>query len=142
MIRKAVSTDLETLACLAAELWPRHSVQELQEEFAPLLARPDACFFLLYHQGEPAGFAQCQLRHDYVQGTRSSPVGYLEGIFVREDCRRQGYACARSCWPPARPGPPLRAAGNLPATANLPTRKATAFTWPRASGRQGESFAS
>lgn len=22
----------------------------------------------------------------------SSPVGYLEGIFVREDCRRQGYA--------------------------------------------------
>lgn len=92
MIRKAISTDLETLACLAAELWPRHSVQELQEEFAPLLARPDACFFLLYHQGEPAGFAQCQLRHDYVQGTRSSPVGYLEGIFVREDCRRQGYA--------------------------------------------------
>ena len=92
MIRKAVSTDLETLACLAAELWPRHSVQELQEEFAPLLARPDACFFLLYHQGEPAGFAQCQLRRDYVEGTNTSPVGYLEGIFVREDIRRQGVA--------------------------------------------------
>ena len=48
--------------------------------------------FPAVHQGEPAGFAQCQLRHDYVQGTRSSPVGYLEGIFVRENCRRQGYA--------------------------------------------------
>ena len=94
MIRKAVSTDLETLACLAAELWPRHSVQELQEEFAPLLARPDACFFLLYHQGEPAGFAQCQLRHDYVEGTDSSPVGYLEGIYVEEALRRRGHARA------------------------------------------------
>ena len=94
MIRKAVSTDLETFACLAAELWPRHSVQELQEEFAPLLARPDACFFLLYHQGEPAGFAQCQLRRDYVEGTSTSPVGYLEGIYVREENRGRGAARA------------------------------------------------
>lgn len=92
MIRKAGPLDLETLAFLGTQLWPRHSTQELQAEFAPLLAQPEAQFFLLYHQGEPAGFAQCQLRHDYVQGTQSSPVGYLEGIFVREDCRRQGYA--------------------------------------------------
>ena len=27
-----------------------------------------------------------------MEGTASSPVGYLEGIFVTEDCRRQGYA--------------------------------------------------
>lgn len=38
------------------------------------------------------GFAQCQLRCDYVEGTIHSPVGYLEGIFVREDHRRTGVA--------------------------------------------------
>ncbi len=38
------------------------------------------------------GFAQCQLRHDYVEGTDSSPVGYLEGIFVKEAYRHKGYA--------------------------------------------------
>ena len=38
------------------------------------------------------GFAQCQLRHDYVEGTDSSPVGYLEGVFVEEAYRRQGCA--------------------------------------------------
>ena len=38
------------------------------------------------------GFAQCQLRHDYVEGTETSPVGYLEGIYVREGVRRQGVA--------------------------------------------------
>ena len=34
--------------------------------------------------GRPAGFAQCQLRRDYVEGTKTSPVGYPEGIFVAE----------------------------------------------------------
>ena len=38
------------------------------------------------------GFAQCQLRHDYVEGTDSSPVGYLEGIYVIPSCRHRGIA--------------------------------------------------
>ena len=32
------------------------------------------------------------MRNDYVEGTDSSPVGYLEGVFVSDDCRRKGYA--------------------------------------------------
>lgn len=40
----------------------------------------------------PIGFAQCQLRCDYVEGTSTSPVGYLEGIFVKEGYRNRGYA--------------------------------------------------
>ena len=40
----------------------------------------------------PVGFAQCQLRHDYVEGTESSPVGYLEGIYVAEEYRKHGIA--------------------------------------------------
>ena len=38
------------------------------------------------------GFAQCQLRWDYVEGTSHSPVGYLEGVYVEPDCRRRGIA--------------------------------------------------
>ena len=49
-------------------------------------------FFLKYENDFPIGFAQCQLRYDYVEGTKSSPVGYLEGIFVKEDYRSKGYA--------------------------------------------------
>ena len=41
---------------------------------------------------KPIAFAHCQLRHDYVEGTESSPVGYLEGIFVEEAYRRKGFA--------------------------------------------------
>ena len=39
-----------------------------------------------------SGFAQCGLRFDYVEGTDSSPVGYLEGIFVLEEYKKRGYA--------------------------------------------------
>lgn len=49
-------------------------------------------FFLAFADGEAIGFAQCQLRHDYVEGTETSPVGYLEGIFVKEEFRKQGLA--------------------------------------------------
>lgn len=49
-----------------------------------------AAFFLTEEDGQPVGFAQCQLRHDYVEGTDSSPAGYPEGIFTEEAVRGKG----------------------------------------------------
>ncbi len=49
-------------------------------------------FFLKYENDIPVSFAQCQLSNDYVEGTGTSPAGYLEGIFVKEDYRNKGYA--------------------------------------------------
>ena len=93
-IRKAAQTDAAEVAKLACLLWPDHSVQEMEEEFSALIAKEDAAVFLAEGEGEAVGFAQCQLRRDYVEGTTSSPVGYLEGIFVREEYRRRGVAKA------------------------------------------------
>ena len=92
MIRKAKPEDLAAVAALAMELWPHHCAAELEEEFAPLLSQPEAAVFLAFDENTPIGFAQCQLRHDYVEGTETSPVGYLEGIFVKGTHRRRGYA--------------------------------------------------
>ena len=89
---QAVSADAEAVAALAGELWPEHSEEEMTEEFTSLLDREDAAVFLYREQGEAVGFAQCQLRHDYVEGTKTSPVEYLEGIYVREGARRHGIA--------------------------------------------------
>ncbi len=91
-VRKAHREDLSTLSLLATLLWEHHTTEELMMEFSHLINRKDAQFFLLYEGEEAAGFAQCQLRHDYVEGTASSPVGYLEGIFVKEAFRHRGYA--------------------------------------------------
>lgn len=94
MIRKAEMKDLPELAMLACRLWPHHAVGEMQDELAEALAQENAAFFLDYEGAMAIGFGQCQLRYDYVEGTDSSPVGYLEGIYVEENFRRQGRAKA------------------------------------------------
>ena len=94
MIRQAEIKDLAILAELACRLWPHHRAEELRAEYAEIIEKPDAVCFLAFAQETAVGFAQCQLRRDYVEGTDSSPVGYLEGIFVADGCRKQGVAKA------------------------------------------------
>ena len=94
MIRKAETKDLPILAELACQLWPHHTVEEMCSECAEIVAKPDATFFLAYAEENAIGFAQCQLRYDYVEGTDFSPVGYLEGIYVAEGYRKRGVAKA------------------------------------------------
>ena len=92
MVQKAIEQDAAVLADLALMLWPSHDAAELREEFAELLKSEEAACFLACEAGVPVGFAQCQLRYDYVEGTQTSPVGYLEGIFVRPEFRNRGLA--------------------------------------------------
>lgn len=92
MIKKAGINDLEILAKLAVIMWQNHSITELINEFSEIMANGKSVFFLKYEKDLPVGFAQCQLRYDYVEGTNTFPVGYLEGIFVKEGYRNKGYA--------------------------------------------------
>ena len=92
MVKPAEVNDLDVLANLAALLWQNHSVEDLFQEFSRILSNGESQFFLKYENNLPIGFAQCQLRHDYVEGTSTTPVGYLEGIFVEEGYRNKGYA--------------------------------------------------
>ena len=80
--------ELSIVAELACKLWPDNTVEEMCSEFSGLIADSDAALFLAYDGENAIGFAQCQLRHDYVEGTDSSPVGYLEGIYVANAYRK------------------------------------------------------
>ena len=92
MIRKANVEDAEILMRLAIQMWEDHDPEELTKEFRNLLEKDDAVCFIKYVDDKPIAFAQCQLRYDYVEGTESSPVGYLEGIFVSKEYRLHGFA--------------------------------------------------
>ncbi|MDE7303744.1 MAG: GNAT family N-acetyltransferase [Oscillospiraceae bacterium] len=92
MIRKASKNDIMTIANLAVLMWTNASVDDLTVEFSELLSKDNAQIFLKYENDIPVGFAQCQLRNDYVEGTETTPVGYLEGIFILENYRNRGYA--------------------------------------------------
>lgn len=93
-IIQATEESCLLLSALAAELWPEHTQAELKREFADLIGKEDAAVWIAFEKEAPAGFCQCQLRRDYVEGTRSAPVGYLEGIYVRPAYRRRGIAGA------------------------------------------------
>lgn len=92
MIRKMEICDAWHVAKLAVCLWKGHAKDEMANEFECLAKEEDAVVFLKYHLSVPIGFAQCQLRHDYVEGTHSRPVGYLEGLYIQEEYRGRGYA--------------------------------------------------
>ena len=92
MIRRANKKDAPLVARLALQLWPPHSIEEFTEEFDALLEDPNAAVFLCEEEETAIGFAQCQLRRDYVEGTQTSPVGYLEGIYVTEGNRNRKIA--------------------------------------------------
>ena len=92
MIKRAKTEDAKVLAGLAIQMWTDHNLEELTEVFHQLVTNDAAVCFIKYVDGKPIGFSQCQLRRDYVEGTESSPVGYLEGIFVSHEYRARGYA--------------------------------------------------
>ena len=92
MIRKANIKDLPVLTELALELWHEHAADKMYYDLGRIMTSGESIFFLAYEEEKAVGFAQCQLRHDYVEGTETSPVGYLEGIYVKEASRMHGFA--------------------------------------------------
>lgn len=92
MIRKATMNDLPILTELALELWPEHAADKMYYDLGKIMTAGESVFFLAFDGETPVGHAQCQLRHDYVEGTETSPVGYLEGMYVKEAFRKHGYA--------------------------------------------------
>ena len=93
-VNKASIRDVSTVVPMAGCIWHSATFQELEADFSDMIEAEDAAVFLAFCGNVPCGFAQCSLRHDYVEGTHSSPVGYLEGIFVNPEYRKLGCASA------------------------------------------------
>ena len=92
MVKKAINSDKKVLAELAVKMWDSHTVEALEEKFEEKINSENAELFIKYVDDFAIGFAQCGLRVDYVEGTKSSPVGYLEGIFIEDKYRCNGFA--------------------------------------------------
>ena len=92
MIFKATDKNIEDLLSLALKLWKDNSYDCLKEELLQILKEDKNSIFLYSVNNEIVGFSQVSLRYDYVEGTDSSPVAYLEGIYIKENYRNLGYA--------------------------------------------------
>ncbi len=90
VIRRAGPQDAALYAELRLELWPDIPPQENRREAREYLANPQIAILVAETpRGEPVGFAEAGLRA-YAEGCSSSPVGYLEGWYVRPHARHRG----------------------------------------------------
>ena len=87
------SADNRWLA-LRLALWPDASEGEHLSGMADALARGHYIRLAVAVDGSVLGFVEASKRVDYVNGTRSSPVAFLEGLHVVPSARRQGVARA------------------------------------------------
>ena len=92
MIRQASKEEAEVLSKMAVKIWDNNSADDLVKEFCEMTDDSNSICFIKYIDDKPVGFANASLRHDYVEGTETSPVGYLEGIYVEEEYRKQNIA--------------------------------------------------
>lgn len=90
MIKEALIEDSRIVTELAMLLWQENKIEDLEKELKDYIEK--GVIYIYFDENRAAGFAQCSLRQDYVEGTKSSPVGYLEGIFVKEEYRKRGIA--------------------------------------------------
>jgi len=79
---------------LRLALWPAPREEHLGE-MALMAANPQRfAAFIAYASSEAIGLAEAAMRTDYVNGAQSSPVGFLEGLYVVPHARRKGVARA------------------------------------------------
>ena len=80
-------------AKLRHALWPHADPGALAHEAQTLLGRDDAICFVAAEEGRVVAFAEAKLR-EYANGCESSPVAFVEGLYVDPAWRRRGIARA------------------------------------------------
>lgn len=91
-VRSATAGDLRAWVQLRRALWPDET--DAVGNVAEALQRSDAGNFIAFADGVAVGFAEATLREEYVNGTDTSPVGFLEGWYVSDDWRGRGVGRA------------------------------------------------
>jgi aminoglycoside 6'-N-acetyltransferase I len=90
-IEKAGPECAEAWVAMREALWPTPGGDAHGEEVALLVKTDRAAGFVAFDTANsPIGFAEVTLRDDYVNGCETTPVAFLEGLYVIESARRRG----------------------------------------------------
>ena len=79
---------------LRCTLWPDEDRETMAREAPGILGRLDMLVLLACENDVAVGFAEAGVRRDYVNGCVTSPVAFVEGVYVKPEYRQQGVARA------------------------------------------------
>lgn len=89
---KAVIEDVKGIIGPVKTVWSEYTEEQLNDILTDYINSEESAIFVSKQDELIIGAALCSLHHDYVEGCETSPVGYLEGISVLADYRKQGIA--------------------------------------------------
>ena len=93
-IEKCGDEKLGQWVALRCALWPDEDRAIMTREAPAMLSRPDLLVLVARETEAVIGFAEASVRRDYVNGCETSPVAFVEGIYVVPEHRRRGIAGA------------------------------------------------
>ncbi|HZY78177.1 MAG TPA: GNAT family N-acetyltransferase [Cyclobacteriaceae bacterium] len=83
-VRRSVKSDLPAILKMARKLWPDVKAADI--------FKTKFIFYVAEDGDRLIGFMMLSVRKDYVEGSVTSPVGYVEGIFVEKPHRKKRVA--------------------------------------------------
>ena len=87
-------TDFEDWLTLSSALFTKIPKEQLETKLRRKEQQDKYQTFMARMDGSSIGFITVTLRTDYVEGTATSPVGYMEAIYVLPEYRKLGVAKA------------------------------------------------
>jgi aminoglycoside 6'-N-acetyltransferase I len=95
-IERCTSLDQPGWLDFRLALWTDATADDHHAYMAISLAQPERFLQLMMYDArrQPIGFIEGSIRGDYVNGTETSPVGFVEGVYVLPAWRRKGVARA------------------------------------------------
>ena len=84
--------DLQKCIPLVTDLWPDISEEEAIQSLESCIEKPSEELILAYDNNNIVAFSMVSIRVDWVEGSRQSPTGYLEAVYVAPEYRGSGIA--------------------------------------------------
>jgi aminoglycoside 6'-N-acetyltransferase I len=84
--------DISRLTEMVIKLWPDCNYEEEFVNCLKIKESINQTIFIAKEEDAYAGFIQLAIRTEYVEGTITSPIVYIEGLYVEPNYRKQGIA--------------------------------------------------
>ncbi len=91
-IVKVDKDNLEVMLKMALVMWTETEYIDMKKAYECYLENPNHLLCIFKLDEEFVAFAHFSVRGDYVEGSSTSPVGYIDSIFVKQSMRRHKIA--------------------------------------------------
>ena len=89
-IKSISKENITVLTALMLKLWTDCNFEEEYRNCQKILRSDNETCFLIKNDHQYIGFIQMALRLEHIEGATTSPVGYVEGIYIEPDFQEQG----------------------------------------------------